>query len=232
VPIVLSNSLLDKLGPAVGDLTEKIFLEPATDLSSSDQTGFVYFPLSALISIVYGDGLAEGATIGNDGMLGCTTLLGVDEPVGKSIVVISGMAARIAVSHVRRVMEQDPGVVQIVHQYTYDLIAQILKLAACAHSHTIEQRCARWLLHADNCVGAKNLAITQQHLAELLGVQRATINPALTHLRAAGVIDYSRGKLFVRNRQKLATAACQCSDLAATDPVNVTRLSNAKRAAT
>ena len=213
-PICAANTLFDNLRVPLSQHAEEILLDSNADLYPENQIDFVFFPVDSMVSVVRGD--LEAATIGSEGMVGCTVLLGGHEPLGKHTVVIPGMALRVPVDHVLTAVRQQPETAAILNLYLSDFVAQILQVVECSHLHTVKQRCARWLLNAQDCAVSEELLITQERLADLLGVRRATINPLLVELRHEGSIGYSRGKLIIMDRQRLTDAACECYRLIAT----------------
>jgi CRP-like cAMP-binding protein len=211
---MLSNSLHYRLDTTFGgNFAQIVLLDANTNLYPSERIDFVYFPQNALVSLMFETPhIAEAALIGNEGVVGSTVLLGVDRPIGSAVVVKSGAAARIPASGFCGAVDRDPGAKALLMSSLYDLLVRIGKLTACAFCHNIEQRCSRWLLRAHDC-GGSELAITQQRLAQLLGIRRASISPALIRLRQEGAIKYSRGRLMIVNRKKLAAVACRCDQV-------------------
>ena len=207
------TSLLAQLGPAFLEQAEEIMLEADTEVFPGNRVDFVYFPLSAMISITYGPDRVEAAAIGADGLVGCSILMGVDEVVSPSTVAIRGRAARMSASRFLHAIASDPAAASVVNRYLYDLMAQILRLAACSRSHNVKERTARWLIHAQECTRVDVFQITQERLGQLLGVRRATINPVLNELREEACVAYSRGKLRIVDQQRLASIACGCAGL-------------------
>jgi CRP-like cAMP-binding protein len=205
------NKLVYSLGSALEKHLEEVFLPAGMNVYPLDQIDAVYFPLNALV-VLYSDGGAkEAARIGNDGMVGSPVLLGTNTPLATNAVVVPGTALKATVSDLHQALDRHPGAELILRRYLYDLYRQILQEAACSQMHTISQRCARWLLDTQVHTGREKFTITQEQLAQLLGVRRATINPILGELRSEGLINYVRGRLTIINREGLATVSCGCS---------------------
>jgi Crp-like helix-turn-helix protein len=207
-----ANVLLTKLALPLRP-ADALDLPSDTDVYPQHRVDFVYFPLTAAVSILYGG--REAATICSEGMVGSTVLLGADEPLGQHVVVMPGLAVRVPLAIFRQSIHESPGRRAILNRYLAAFLAQLLQVAACGRLHTIKQQCARWLLNAQDCTTAAELVISQEHLAQLFGVRRATINPPLIALQRDGAIRYRRGKLTISDRQQLTTAACECYRLIA-----------------
>ena len=201
-----ANSLLAQLGGLENG--EEVRLQDNTEIYSENRIDYLYFPINALVSISSGG--VEVSMVDNDDVLGVTAVLGLDEPIGKHRVVIPGKAWRVPVATVISAVQQQPAMATIFNRLAGALVAQVIQDAACSRLHTIKQRCARWLLMADRCVRSEKLAITQERLADLLSVRRATVNPTLVQLRMDGSIQYRRGVLRIIDPQRLAAAACEC----------------------
>ncbi len=105
----------------------------------------------------------------------------------------------------------------VLHRYTQALFTQIAQSAGCNRLHSIEQRCARWLLMTQDRVGADRFPLTQEFLGQMLGVRRATVTEAAGTLQKAGLITYSRGTIIVLDRQGLEAAACECYQIVRDD---------------
>jgi CRP-like cAMP-binding protein len=205
------NKLVHSLESALEKHLEEVFLPAGMNVYPLDQIDAVYFPLNALVVLHSEGGAKEAARIGNDGMVGSPVLLGTNTPLATNAVVVPGIALKATVSDLHQALDRHPGAELILRRYLYDLYRQILQEAACSQMHTISQRCARWLLDTQARTGREKFTITQEQLAQLLGVRRATINPILGEMRSEGLINYVRGRLTIVNREKLETVSCGCS---------------------
>ena len=130
--------------------------------------------------------------------------------MGLNLVQLPGAAVRIEASAFRKLLESRPPVQKLIHRHFYALMRQILYGAACNRIHSMEERCARWLLMTHDRAGGDTFPITQEFLSHMLGVRRATVNVATGMLKKAGFIRYVRGKLTVVDRAGLEAAACNC----------------------
>jgi CRP-like cAMP-binding protein len=173
----------------------------------------VYFPLTCMFSLLVNnrDGPSlEMATIGKEGVMGASEAFQMLGSVGLTIVQIPGKVLRIEAEAFRRFIQGRTAVQQLIHQHTYALMRQILYGASCNRIHSMEERCARWLLMTNDRAGEDTFPITQDFLAHMLGVRRATVNVAIGMLKKAGFIGYIRGVLTVIDRGGLESASCAC----------------------
>lgn len=177
----------------------------------------VYFPESAVISVlsVMADGSAvETATVGHEGMIGLPVFLGTDQMSAQAFCQIPGAALRTTSDAFRRAVERSRALTLAMQRYTQALFGFVAQSSACNRMHTMPQRCARWLLHTHDRVGAdegrNEFPLTHQFLSQMLGVRRATITEAMRVLDAAGAVSYVRGRVVVRDRATLERTACEC----------------------
>ena len=177
----------------------------------------VYFPEAAVVSIlsVMSDGSAvETATVGHEGMVGLPVFLGTDQMSAQAFCQIPGPALRAERDAFSRVLESSPPLVLALQRYTQALFTFLAQNSACNRLHTMSQRCARWLLHTHDRVGAESgrdeFPLTHQFLSQMLGVRRATVTEAMRALHTTGAVSYVRGRVVVRDRAALESAACEC----------------------
>lgn len=182
-------------------------------LLQDDLVDAVYFPLTCMFSLLVtteDEPKMEMATIGREGVVGASEALQTLGAMGLTIVQIPGSAVRIEAAAFRRWIAERLPVQQSIHQHTYALMRQILFGAACNRIHSMEERCARWLLMTHDRAGQNTFPLTQEFLSHMLGVRRATVNVATGMLKKAGFIEYVRGKVTVIDRPGLASASCAC----------------------
>jgi CRP-like cAMP-binding protein len=173
----------------------------------------VYFPLSCIVALLVttdGRPQVEVATIGKEGVVGASELIQSQGAMGLYIAYLPGVAVRVEARALRRLLESRPSVLGLVHQHFYALMRQILYGAACNRIHSMEERCARWLLMTHDRAGQDTFPLTQDFLSHMLGVRRATVNLATGMLKKAGYIRYVRGKITVLDRAGLELTACAC----------------------
>ena len=173
----------------------------------------VYFPITCMFSLlVTNDGgpQMEMATIGNEGMVGASEAVQMQGAIGLHLVQLPGTAVRIDATAFRRVISGRVAAQRLIHQHSYALLRQVLYGAACNRIHSMEERCARWLLMTHDRAGQDTFPLTQEFLSHMLGVRRATVNVATGMLKKAGFIRYVRGKITVIDRPGLESASCDC----------------------
>lgn len=173
----------------------------------------VYFPLTGMISLVASvdeEAPLELGMIGSEGMLGATLLLAVDESPLRAVVQADGVAMSLPASVLKQLIVDCPVFTLRLKRYLYVLMHQLNHSTACTHFHQVNERLVRWLLMAHDRTPANNLMLTQQFLADMLGVQRSAISIAAGALQERELISYSRGEIKVLNREGLEAASCGC----------------------
>jgi CRP-like cAMP-binding protein len=177
----------------------------------------VHFPEAAVISIlsVMADGSAvETATVGHEGMVGLPVFLGTDQMSAQAFCQIPGPSLRIASDDFRRALAESAALTLALQRYTQALFLFVAQSSACNRLHSMPQRCARWLLHTHDRVGAEvgrdEFPLTHEFLSQMLGVRRATVTEGMRILQKAGAVDYVRGRVVVRDRATLRSTACEC----------------------
>jgi CRP-like cAMP-binding protein len=174
---------------------------------------FVYFPYSCVVSIINsvdGGSSVEVGTVGNEGMAGLAVFLDSGESPSRTLVQVAGKMARLRADSFRELVEDSPRFRGLMNRYTLAFLSQVAQTATCNRAHTIDERCARWLLMTHDRVDANNFSLTHEFLAFMLGVRRAGVTVAAGILQKAGLITYRRGNIKVVNRQGLEDAACEC----------------------
>jgi len=199
------------------DLLEPLSYTIKQSLYKSDEPiPYVYFPLGGVFSIVSDanhGGIIEIATVGKEGFVGVPVLLGVDRTVGDGFCQIPGDALRLRAGRFREELDRRPLLRALLLRYTQSFINQIAQNAACNRLHSIEERCARWLLMTHDRVGVDQYLLTQEFLAQMLGVRRAGVSVVATRFQKEGFIRYGRGLLTIVNRRGLENAACACYEI-------------------
>jgi CRP-like cAMP-binding protein len=172
----------------------------------------VYFPISGVISMVseMREGTVEVGTVGREGMTGLPLVLHATTMPSRAFVQVPGHAYRMHGADLCAILRRSPHVERLVYRYVMALFDQAAQHAACNRLHTLEERCARWLLMTHDRVDGDVLLLKQQFLAEMLGVHRPAVTIAAGALQKAGVIRYTRGKVTVLDRNALEDAACEC----------------------
>jgi CRP-like cAMP-binding protein len=185
-----------------------VLFEPGEDVVST------HFPSSgAMISLVLltqDDRAIEVATIGQEGAVGGIVSAGHRPAFARSVVEIGGLALRVDTEQLEEAKKKSHSLRDLFSRYADVLLAQTLQSVACNALHTIEERCSRWLLSTQDRVATRDLPVTQEFLAELLGVQRTTVSAAAQALQKRGLIQYRRGQITIADRAGLEEAACEC----------------------
>ena len=174
---------------------------------------YAYFPQSGCLSMVavMGDGsIVEVGTIGWEGMAGVSLLNGVDSVPTQCVVQVSGTVKRIPLAAYKREIKENDELSNLLHRYSQVWTNQVARNGACNGVHTVEQRCARWLLMTHDRIETDLLPLTQEFLGVMLGVRRASVTVAAAALHKAGLINYKHGKIVVLDRKGLEAASCEC----------------------
>ncbi|MEO6292646.1 MAG: Crp/Fnr family transcriptional regulator [Burkholderiaceae bacterium] len=176
-------------------------------LSESDRTSpYVYFPTTAIVSLLYmtQDGSStEVAVVGNDGVVGISLFMGGNTTPNQAVVQSAGLGYRLRAQLVKDEVDRAGAVLQMLLQYTQAMIAQVAKTAACNRYHSIDQLMCRRLLLGLDRLPSDMLLMTQELMANLLGVRREGVTAAALKLQQAGIIKYSRGQIVVLDRPRL-----------------------------
>jgi len=193
---------------------EHVSLEPNEVLYRPDEPiRYVYFPLNTLVSLV---SLAEtGATVevgvvGNEGMVGMPVFLGAGTTPHLALVQAKGNAMRMKAEVLKQEFERKGVLHDLLLRYVNALFIQASQSATCNRLHTIESQLCRWLLTTQDRLQTDRLELTQEFISRLLGARRSGVTVAAGHLQKEGLISYSRGKIAIRDRQRLEAAACEC----------------------
>ena len=197
---------------------ELVELSVGQVLGESGRTpAHVYFPTTAIVSLLHmtqDGGSAEIAVVGNDGVVGIAVFMGGNATPGQAVVQSAGRAYRVRAQLVKDEVERAGPVLRILLRYTQALIAQVSQTAVCNRYHSIDQQLSRRLLLSLDRLPSDALAMTQELLANLLGVRREGITAAALKLQLAGVIRYSRGHIDILDRVRLENRACECYGVA------------------
>lgn len=173
----------------------------------------VYFVETGAVSLVtvFEDGAtAEMATVGREGVVGIGMLLGDEHALGRYVVPLPGFALAVDARRFRSALRANAMLRAACEGYAQAFIANLLQNVACSACHQVEQRCARWLLMCDDQIEDSSFELTQEYLAEILGVRRSTVTVVAGTLQHAGLIRYHRGTVTVADRCRLEKVACQC----------------------
>jgi CRP-like cAMP-binding protein len=178
----------------------------------------VFFPLNGVVSLVImmeGGFTLEVGTIGNEGMVGTPVFLGSESSPTRAISQVSGEALRMTAKVFQEEMMRAGPLYALVQRYTQAMINQISQSTVCNRRHSVEKRMCRWLLMSHDRVGTDEFLLTQEFLAQMLGVRRPTVTAVAGILQKAGLISYHRGSLIVLDRKGLEAASCECYEVVA-----------------
>jgi CRP-like cAMP-binding protein len=206
----LSNADRERLGPHFQhvplDFKQTLFeqRQPITHVH------FVESGMVSLVTDLEGGETIETGTVGNEGFAGLPAVLGVGHAPGRAFCQIAGDAWRLPEPAIAAERERATPFFRLLLRYVNFATAMTAQSAACNRLHTVDARMARWLLMTHDRVDGDELALTQEFIAEMLGVSRPTVNIAGATLQKAGFIRYARGRIAVLDRPGLESAACEC----------------------
>lgn len=209
----LSKAELERLTARMELVTLRlgdVIYEPNQSLSHA------YFPTTSIVSLQYvmaTGSSAQAAEVGNEGMLGVPLILAGNTTPSSAVVQTAGYAYRFERSALKAEFNNAGLLQRILLRYTQALMTQMFQTAACNRHHSVEQQLCRWLLSTVDRVPSGELLMTQELVANMLGVRRESITEAAGSLQNAGCIRYRRGHISVLDRQKISTRACECYDV-------------------
>ena len=187
---------------------------------SGGQLRHVYFPTTCILSLLYvmADGAsAEIAVVGNEGILGISLFMGGDTTPSRAIVQSAGHAFRLKADLLKEEFERFGPTMHLLLRYTQALITQMAQTAVCNRHHTVDQQLCRWLLLSLDRLQSSELSMTQELIANMLGVRREGVTEAAGKLQRAGLIHYGRGKISVVDRPGLEARCCECYQVVKTE---------------
>ena len=180
---------------------------------SGAELQYVYFPTTCIISLLYvmEDGAsAEIAVVGNEGILGISLFMGGNTTPSRAIVQSAGHAFRLRADLLKHEFERYGPTMHLLLRYTQALITQMTQTAVCNRHHSVDQQLCRWLLLSLDRLASNELSMTQELIANMLGVRREGVTEAAGKLQDAGLIRYRRGQITVINRPGLEARVCEC----------------------
>lgn len=195
--------------------TEMDFRKGERVFAAHESFTHVYFPETCAFSLVTDlkDGNSvESGTIGYEGFVGLPVLYGSDSWAQRTIVQVPGRACEIESKKFMELVSTLPILSATLNRFSLAYIAQISQTAACNSQHSILQRCARWILLTHDRVGSREIQLTQEFLAYMLGVRRPSVTVAQALLKKRKLISYSRGKMNILDRKGLEAVACECHE--------------------
>jgi CRP-like cAMP-binding protein len=187
----------------------------------------VYFPADAIVSLLYltRDGASgEIAVVGNDGMLGVSLFMGGESTLTRAVVQGAGYAYRVPGRTIKAEFHRAQVLQILLLRYTQCLLTQMSQTAVCNRRHPVEQQLCRWLLMSLDRITGNELAMTQELIANMLGVRREGVNEAAARLQKLGAILYRRGRITVLDRPMLERLCCECYAVVGNETARVLEL--------
>jgi CRP-like cAMP-binding protein len=206
LPLAEYARLLPQLTPVRLGL-KQVLIEPDAPIQD------VYFPRSGVGSMIADaqeGGAVEVGTIGPEGFIGLPVLMGADRMPYRVFVQVEGEGWRLSTDAFRRLVDERPAVRHLLLRFAQTFSDQLSQSVACNRLHTLEERCARWLLMTHDRVHGESVELTHEFLALMLGVRRAGVTVAMGTLQGAQLIRYVRGRVTVLDRPRLEEASCGC----------------------
>ncbi|SEQ06352.1 cAMP-binding domain of CRP or a regulatory subunit of cAMP-dependent protein kinases [Solimonas aquatica] len=180
---------------------------------SGDALRHVYFPTDAIVSLLYvmeSGASAEISVVGNEGLIGIALFMGGESTPSRAIVQSAGHAYQLAGQRLKDEFNRHSEMMTLMLRYTQSLITQMAQTAVCNRHHSVDQQLCRWLLLSLDRLPSNRLTMTQELIANMLGVRREGVTDAAGKLQKLGVISYSRGKITVLDRPRLESLSCEC----------------------
>ncbi len=193
---------------------EAVRLPRPTELEgANEEIEYVYFPTSGVASIVSideGGETVDTAMIGREGMTGLSVFLGTGQTPMRTIVQVPLTGVRLRAEALRDELERGGTLVALLQRHTHVVMVTMAQLILCNRIHRLDQRAARWLLQVDERVDEAPFGVTQDFLAQMIGVQRPALSVAMGQFKGAGLVKYSRGQISIADRAGLLARSCAC----------------------
>ena len=183
---------------------------------SSNLQSHVYFPTTAIVSLLYvmeNGSSAEIAVVGNEGVVGISLFMGGETTPSRAVVQSAGQGYRLKGQAIKEEFGRSGPVLHLMLRYTQALITQMAQTAVCNRHHSLDQQLCRWLLLSMDRLRGNELIMTQELIANMLGVRREGVTEAALKLQKAGLIRYSRGHITVLDREGLEERTCECYEV-------------------
>ena len=183
---------------------------------SGSTLGHMYFPTTAIVSLLYvleNGASAEIAVVGNEGLVGIALFMGGGSTPSRAVVQSAGHGYRLKANKMQEEFNRGGVVMHLLLRYTQSLISQMSQTAVCNRHHSLDQQLCRWLLMSIDKLQGNELVMTQELIANMLGVRREGVTEGATKLQNANLIKYSRGRITVLDRAGLEARACECYEV-------------------
>jgi CRP-like cAMP-binding protein len=195
-------------------LLEKVDMPLGQVLYESGATlTHIYFPTTSIVSLLYvmeNGASAEIAVVGREGLVGVSLFMGGESTPSRAVVQSAGHGYRLRAQSMKDEFNRAGPVLHLLLRYTQALITQMAQTAACNRHHTLDQQLCRWLLLSLDRLQTNELSMTQELIANMLGVRREGVTEAASKLQQSGLISYARGRITVLNRPGLEKRTCEC----------------------
>ena len=220
--MILSDAFQNQLIAALPEATLARwlpYLEPAhmplgaVIYESGCEMTHMYFPTTSIVSLLYvlkSGASAEIAVVGHEGVVGMPLIMGGGSTPSRALVQSAGEGFRLAANLMLQEFERSGPVMHLLLRYTQSLITQMAQTAACNRHHSLDQQLCRWLLLSLDRLDSNVLVMTQELIANMLGVRREGVTEAAGRLHKAGIIDHHRGRIIVLDRGRLEKRTCEC----------------------
>jgi CRP-like cAMP-binding protein len=213
----LSTREFNRIAPAL----EPVALPRPTELeAANEEIEFVYFPTTGVASIVAideGGETVDTAMIGREGMTGLPVFLGTGQTPMRTIVQVPLTGVRLRSQVLREELQRNGRLVTLLQHHAQVVMVTMAQLILCNRTHRLDQRAARWLLQVDERVEQAPFGVTQDFLAQMIGVQRPALSVAMRQFKDAGIVSYSRGQISIADRDGLLARSCGCIKIIATE---------------
>ncbi|MGS5086250.1 Crp/Fnr family transcriptional regulator [Hydrogenophaga sp. A37] len=217
-PDQASNQLLASMPEAewqrIAPLLEAVDLPLGLVLyESGSKMGHVYFPINAIVSLLYvleNGASAEIAVVGNEGLVGIALFMGGETTPSRAVVQSAGHGYRLRAADIKEEFNRSGPVLHLLLRYTQALITQMAQTAVCNRHHSLDQQLCRWLLLSLDRLSGNELVMTQELIANMLGVRREGVTEAALKLQKLDLIKYARGHITVLDRDGLEARVCEC----------------------
>jgi CRP-like cAMP-binding protein len=174
---------------------------------------YVYFPTTSIVSLLYvmeNGASAEIAVVGNEGVIGISLFMGGESTPSRAVVQSAGTGCRLSANMIKVEFDRSGPVLHLLLRYTQALITQMAQTAVCNRHHSLDQQLCRWLLLSLDRLQGTELVMTQELIANMLGVRREGVTEGALKLQKAGLIHYTRGRISVLDRKGLEHRTCEC----------------------
>lgn len=206
----LPEDVYERLSPHLDDLSLSL---GQVVYEAGEQLDHIFFPETCIVSLLYmmeNGTSAEIGIVGNEGVVGIALFMGGDTTPNRAVVQSGGKCLKLRLGVLKEEFRRGGPFQQLLLRYTQALITQMSQTAVCNRLHSVDQQLCRWLLLSHDRLDSNELAMTQELIANMLGVRREGVTVAAGRLQAAGLIQYHRGHITILDRAGLENRACEC----------------------